>query len=285
MSQSNLLLDERHRFIRERLDAEGRVLATDLARDLGTSEDTIRRDLRELASRGHCRRVYGGALSVSPASGTMAERQTQDIDRKAALAREAVELVAAGQIVFLDAGSTNLAIARALPNEANMTVVTNAPAIALVLLGRMGFEVILVGGRMDVRAGAALGAQAVRDISGIAADICFLGACAVDAQLGVRAFGFEDTVFKRAVVKSSRVIVVAGTNDKLGTSAPFEVASTAEIDHLVVEHDASTEQLKHFEDVGICVHRASPAEDKAITGARGNADSAQTIGDPLRENR
>ena len=85
MSQSNLLLDERHRFIRERLTAEGRVLATDLARDLGTSEDTIRRDLRELASLGACRRVYGGALSISPASGTFAERQDQDIARKAAL--------------------------------------------------------------------------------------------------------------------------------------------------------------------------------------------------------
>jgi DeoR/GlpR family transcriptional regulator of sugar metabolism len=285
MSQPNLLLDERHLLIRERLAAEGRVLATDLARDLGTSEDTIRRDLRELASRGHCRRVYGGALSISPASGTMAERQTQDIDRKAALAREAIELVATGQIVFLDAGSTNLAIARALPNEANMTVVTNAPGIASALLGRMSFEVILVGGLMDVRAGAALGAQAVRDISVIAADICFVGACAVDAQLGVRAFGFEDAVFKRALVERSRIVVVAATNDKLGTSAPFEVMSATEIDHLIVEHDASTELLKYFEDVGVCVHRASSAEGKAIVGAKRNADIVQTISDPLRKNR
>src|SRR5271154_4068492 len=123
MSLPNLLLDERHRLIRVRLAAEGRVLAADLARDLGTSEDTIRRDLRELASLGECRRVYGGALSISPASGTMAERQTQDIDRKAALAREGAKLVVPGQIVFLDAGSTNLAIARALPNDANTTVV------------------------------------------------------------------------------------------------------------------------------------------------------------------
>jgi DeoR/GlpR family transcriptional regulator of sugar metabolism len=145
MAQSNLLLDERHRVIRERLALDGRVLAADLARELGTSEHTIRRDLRELAALGACRRVYGGALSISPASGTFAERPTQDVDRKAALAREAAKLVTPGQIVFLDAGSTNLAIARTFPNDANMTVVTNAPAIASAVLGRTGFEVILVG--------------------------------------------------------------------------------------------------------------------------------------------
>src|ERR1700729_2455516 len=130
MSQPNLLLDARHRLIRKRLASEGRVLAADLARDLGTSEDTIRRDLRELAALGACRRVYGGALSISPASGTFAERQTQDNDRKAALAREAAKLAAPGQIVFLDAGSTNLAIAWAPPHGAQMTLVTKSPAIA-----------------------------------------------------------------------------------------------------------------------------------------------------------
>jgi DeoR/GlpR family transcriptional regulator of sugar metabolism len=283
MSQTNLLLDERHRLIRERLAVEGRILATDLARDLGTSEDTIRRDLRELASLGHCRRVYGGALSISPTSGTMAERQTQDIDRKAALAREAVELVVPGQIIFLDAGSANLAIARALPNNANLTVATNAPAIALALLDKSGIDVILVGGVMDVRAGAALGAQAVRDASGMAPDICFVGACAVDLQQGVRAFGFEDAVFKRALVERSRIVVVAATNDKLGTSAPFEVMAAADIDHMIVENDAPTELLKTFEDVGVRVHRASRADDKSTVGAKRNAEKMQPISDPLRK--
>ncbi len=281
MPQANMLLDERHRVIRRRLAAEGRVLATELARDLGASEDTIRRDLRELASLGECRRVYGGALLISPASGTLAERQTQGIDRKAALAQEAVKLIAPGQVAFLDAGSTNLAIARALPNDANMTVVTNAPTIALALLDKVGIEVILVGGLMDVRAGAALGAQAVRDVSGMAPDICFVGACAVDARHGVRAFGFEDAVFKRALVERS-CIVVAATNDKLGTSAPFEVMPATDIDHMIVEHDAPTEQLKNFEEIGVRVHRASPADDKASVAARRDAELVQTISGPLR---
>jgi DeoR/GlpR family transcriptional regulator of sugar metabolism len=265
MMHSNLLLDERHRMIRERLAVDGRVLAADLARDLGMSEDTIRRDLRELAALGECRRVYGGALSVSPASGTFAERQTQDVDRKAALAREAAELAAPGQILFLDAGSTNLAIAWALPNGANMTVVTNAPAIASAVLGRTGFEVILIGGVMDVRAGAALGAQAVRDVREMTPDTCFVGACAVDPHLGVAAFGFEDAAFKRAVLERSRIVVVAATNDKLGTSAPFQVMPAADIDDLIVEHDASTELLSCFEQVGVRLHRSIGSRSRALT--------------------
>src|SRR6202034_4424888 len=110
----------------------------------------------------------------SPASGTFAERQTQDVDRKAALAREAAQPAAPRRSAFLDAGSTKPASARTLPSDANTTVVTNAPAIASAVLGRTGFEVILIGGVMDVRAGAALGAQAVRDVSRIAPDICFV---------------------------------------------------------------------------------------------------------------
>src|SRR5471030_3483486 len=115
MSSNLLLPEERHRAIRDRLAAEGRVLAIDLAQELRTSEDTIRRDLRELAALGVCRRVYGGALPVSPASGPIATRENEFPESKAALAREAVKLVSAGQFIFLDAGTTNLAIARALP--------------------------------------------------------------------------------------------------------------------------------------------------------------------------
>ena len=260
MAQSNLLLDERHRLIRERLAVDGRVLAADLARDLGTSEDTIRRDLRELASLGCCRRVYGGALSISPASGTFAERQTQDVDRKAALAREAAKLAAPGKSSSWTPARPTSRSRGPFRTMQIMTVVTNSPAIASAVLGRTGFEVILIGGVMDIRAGAALGAQAVRDVSGMAPDICFVGACAVDPQLGVGAFGFEDAVFKRAVLERSRIVVVAVTNDKLGTSAPFEVMPAADIDHLIVEHDAPTELLSFFEQVGVRVHRSSAAE-------------------------
>jgi DeoR/GlpR family transcriptional regulator of sugar metabolism len=219
-------------------------------------------------------------LPISPASGTLAERQHHDTDRKAALAHAAIKLVAPGDVVFLDAGSTNLAIARALPTGANLTVLTNTPAIALAILGRVGFEVILVGGILDVRAGAALGAQAVRDVRRIAADICFVGACAADARNGIRAYGFEDAVFKRALVEAGRVVAVVATNEKLGTTAPFEVASAADIDHLVVEADAPASLLMQFEEIGTRVHRATGGGEMGFVAADGIADIGRTTSHP-----
>src|ERR1035441_6534097 len=92
------LPDERQQIILERLSRRGRVLAGDLAREFRTSEDTIRRDLREMAAAGKCRRVYGGALSLSRASGPLAARLAEAPDRKAALGRAAAALVRPGQV-------------------------------------------------------------------------------------------------------------------------------------------------------------------------------------------
>lgn len=124
MSISELLLGERQTRIQDRLARTGRVIAAELAEELGVSEDTIRRDLREMASAGLCRRVYGGALQMTPAA-PFTERVGVDVERKEALARAIVPLIPVGSTVFLDAGSTNLAVARALPSDANLTVATD----------------------------------------------------------------------------------------------------------------------------------------------------------------
>ncbi len=237
---------ERHKIILDQLARRGRVIASVLAREFKTSEDTIRRDLRELAAAGLCKRVYGGALPLSPASGTLAEREAEAPERKAALARAAVRLARPGETLFIDAGSTNLAIARALPPGLEVTVVTNAPAIAAELVGRPAIELLTIGGRVDMRASAALGARALAQIRDIRPDLAFLGACAVDAEAGVAAFGAEEAEFKRRVAERARRVVVAATNDKLSTSAPFAVIPVAALWRLVVEADAPLDALAHL---------------------------------------
>ncbi len=253
------LPDERRQAIRERLALGRRVLAAELAREFETSEDTIRRDLRELAAAGLCRRVYGGALPLSPASGSLAERFAEAPERKAALGRAAAALAEPGQMAFIDAGSTNAAIARALP--AGVAVATNAPHIAAALLGRPEIELMLIGGRVDPRSGAALGARALRDAREIRADLAFLGACAVDALAGVAAFDPEEAAFKRLIAERARAVVAAVTNDKLGAGAPFEVGPISLIDHLVVEADAPEEALAPLRAAGVRVRRAAPAKE------------------------
>jgi DeoR/GlpR family transcriptional regulator of sugar metabolism len=255
MPSLNLLPDERHRIIRKRLSLGERVLAVEMARELGASEDTIRRDLRELASLGVCQRVYGGALPVSPASGSFKIRQRQKLGSKVALGQAAATIIAADQVIFLDAGTTNLEIARALPNHTKLTVATNSPAIAMELISRSNIKLVMIGGLVDPDAGAALGARAIRDVQSISIDLSFLGGCAVSDQAGIRAFIFEDAEFKQALVGASRAVAVAATTEKFGTTAPFHVASSNDLDLLIVEADAPPGQLQAFRRAGVRIHQ------------------------------
>src|SRR5277367_4551198 len=117
----SILAAERQQQIIDQLGRDGRVLAAALAEVFAISEDTIRRDLRDLAGRGLCRRVYGGALPTSPASSSIRVRAAEAIDRKAALGRALAALVTPGSFVFIDSGSTSLAAVKAFPADLRVT--------------------------------------------------------------------------------------------------------------------------------------------------------------------
>jgi DeoR/GlpR family transcriptional regulator of sugar metabolism len=263
--QGECLPEQRQRLILDRLASEGRVVAQQLAQQFGTSEDTIRRDLRELAAAGRCQRVYGGALplSVSPASTPLSERVALAPARKQALGVVLAGLLPARQTVFVDAGSTNLAAVRALPDGHELTIVTNSPLIAAAAASRDAIELILIGGLVDRRSGAAFGARALRDIADFHPDVYLLGACALDALAGIAAFGFDEAQFKRMLVAQSRRVISAATNDKLATGAPFAVAALRVLSDLVLEADAPQAQVSALRQDGIEIHRAAalPADE------------------------
>lgn len=213
-------------------------MAALLAAEFNVSEDAIRRDLRALAAAGRCRRTYGGALPVSPASRPMIERVDANGTRKRALARAAAELVQPGEVVFLDNGSTNLALATALPVLPGLTIATNAVLIAAELLRRGHPRVIMIGGSVDPDVGGCIDAHAVADVQRLRPDRCFLGACAVSSRDGFAAFEYGDAVFKREILARSHAATVLATTDKLETGAPHAVADLSDVTDLVIEHDA-----------------------------------------------
>ena len=246
---------ERQERILERLRRHGRVVATDLAIEFRVSEDSIRRDLRELAARDLCKRVYGGAL-LMPHVAPLSERRREHVERKRALTNMTASLVNRRQILFIDAGSTNLAIANALPEGYDLTMVTNAPDVALAVLGRPGFEVLSIGGRLDPKIGGAIGSMALRQIQGIRADVCFPGVCAADAQTGLWTFDAEEVVLKRAMIEASGETVLVATREKLITAATHHTASAKSIAHLVVERGNDAEILDAWRAAGTSVHVA-----------------------------
>ncbi len=251
------LPDERQATILDRLLRDGRVLAADLASEFDTSEDTIRRDLRELAAAGRCRRVYGGALPIAPASQPLARRVASAPEAKRALGRAAAMLIESGHVVLIDSGSTNLQIAEALPIDLDVTVVTNAPSVAQALAGRQRCTLVMLGGRVDPILGAAFGLSTLRDLDGIRPDIAFIGACGLAATAGVTVFDAEEAEFKRRLIANSVRSVVALTSDKIGTAASFVVAPVAALHDLVVEADAPPAALADLARPGLRIHHAA----------------------------
>ncbi|MFS2004324.1 DeoR/GlpR family DNA-binding transcription regulator [Duganella sp. CT11-25] len=258
MKRENLLLQERHALILAQLAADGRVLAAQLAQELNVTEDTIRRDLRDLAAAGLCQKVYGGAVRIpaSAETGTLTQRATRQMPDKSRLAAAASALVKAGSVVFLDAGSSNLAIAEALP-QVPLTVVTNAPLIAARLLDHPQLELILIGGRIKQGIGASVGASALREIELIRPDLYFIGACGVDLQAGVTAVDFEEAEFKRRVAALSKATAVAATAEKLGAVAPFLVLPIAQLTHLVVPSQVDAHLAGAYAAAGANLLRAA----------------------------
>ncbi|MBD9462927.1 DeoR/GlpR family DNA-binding transcription regulator [Pseudomonas sp. Pdm06] len=237
---------ERQQLISQRLARYGRVIAADLASEFNVSEHSIRRDLGVLAAAGLCKRVYGGAILVPAAEGSLDVRVRKDPVRKGSLGQAAAALLRAGQHVFIDAGSTNLAIAGAIDPSLQVTLSTNSPLIAVQLMKLPRAEVILLGGRLNPIAGGVIGLTAVEQLRQFSYDVCFLGACAIDPDNGVTAFGLEDAEFKRAVVAASGQVITAVTNEKLSSVAHYQVVSCEEVAALVVEHDAPRERLEPF---------------------------------------
>ncbi|MFT3973281.1 MAG: DeoR/GlpR family DNA-binding transcription regulator [Amaricoccus sp.] len=250
------MTEERHRIIRARLVSDGRVLAADLASAFGVSEDTVRRDLRELARAGACRRVYGGALPLAPDLGPAPVRARLAPAEKAALAAAAVQLIAPGATVFIDAGTTNAAVAAAIPPSLSLTVATNCLAVAGTLSRHPGVRLLLLGGRYDPAKDACVGSDTVDAVRRLRADLCFLGACGLDAHLGATAQDPAEAEVKRAMAAASRRLAVAATTDKLGTAAAFAVAAPEAIGDLVVSPDAPAETLTAFARLGTVIHRA-----------------------------
>jgi DeoR/GlpR family transcriptional regulator of sugar metabolism len=263
-----MLSAERKRLILDVVGRKGRVVAAELAGRFGVSEDTVRRDLRELAAEGLLHRVYGGALAPpalpkAPVSPSHAARVEQARAEKAAIADAAARLIAGGNngggttaeplVITIDSGTTPLHVAEHLPDGARLMVVTHSLPVLRALAGRPGIELISIGGRVHPESLAATGAVTVDAYRAIRADACVLGVAGVDVTAGVTALNHDEAQVKRAMAEhASRVIAVAAA-DKLGTAGPFAVAPIERVTHLVTDRAASARALRPFKEAGLKV--------------------------------
>lgn len=252
--------ERRRDIILERLAADQPVMANQLAEEFGVSEDAIRRDLRDLAEAGKCRRVYGGALPLNDTP-PFIDRVDRDFPAKRSLARAATALIAPDQTVYIDAGTTHLLLAESLVRGRAVSVVTNSVAVAAAIYRRPEVKLFLIGGHVDPNLDGALGATATDQVAHYRPALTFIGACAADPSAGISALDDREAELKRAAAAVGQRLVALVTNDKLGRVAPHHIASCAALDTLIVEHDAPDALCAGFQSAGVTVIRAARALD------------------------
>lgn len=248
-----MLSAERKRLILESIGRDGRVVAAELSQRFNVSEDTIRRDLRELASEGLVQRVHGGALPKAPVVQSYTARASQAPAAKAAIARAAAGLVRSGQVIAFDGGTTPLHVAEQLPRDLRATIVTHSLPVLNALAGREGLELMSIGGRVLSEALVAVGPDAVDAYRRIHPDVCILGVAGIDVAGGLTALNADEAAVKRAMVDGGRQVVAVAAADKLGTAGPFVVSPIAQVTDLVTDHGASPEVLQAFDAAGLRV--------------------------------
>lgn len=241
-----MLKDERHHYILDVLHRDGKVFAAKLCEDLHISEDTIRRDLRELAEAGKLQRVHGGALPPSPVLPTYKLRQQQAPEAKAAIAAAATTLLSNGQIILMDSGTTTLHLAQNMPYDLRATVVTNSPPIATALAEYPNLEVVVIGGRLLKDSQAVVGASAAEALNQIRADICFLGICSLHPEVGITTFDLEEAHIKKVMMNNSAEVVALAAGDKLGTAAPYVIHPLNMLTHIITEKAVSETVLQPY---------------------------------------
>jgi len=252
-----MMTSQRKRLILDLLARDGQVVAKTLSETLDTSEDTIRRDLRELSRDGLLQRVHGGALPASPTVAPLHVRRDLSTGAKVKLGSAGAALIQPGQTVILDGGTTNLELVRHLPAGLAFTVVTHSPTIAAALEDRPAVEVVLIGGKLYRHSMVAVGALALESIARLRADIFFLGVTGVHDEEGLTTGDLEEAAVKRALMARAGETIVLATPEKIGAASPARIAQLDALAMLVVSEPLGAARSAAVEAAGVRVVEAS----------------------------
>ncbi|KVG25355.1 DeoR family transcriptional regulator [Burkholderia ubonensis] len=251
-----MLTTQRKKAILDMLRRDGQVLAGELSATFGVSEDTVRRDLRELAAEGLLQRVHGGALPASPATAPFAQRQDLESAAKRRIARRAAGMIAPGQVVIVDGGTTSALLVSQLPADLRATVVTHSPSVAVTLVAHPSVDVILIGGQLFKHSIVTVGAAAMEAIARVHADLYFMGVTGVHPAAGLTTGNFEEAGIKRALAGRAAETVVLASSSKLNAASPFVIGELALAQTIVVEDATDAALTKPIEAAGVAVVRA-----------------------------
>ncbi len=237
-----MLTEQRRQLLLSRLQRDGRLIAKEISVEFELSEDTIRRDLRELAAEGLLQRVHGGALPSSPTVAPLSVRRDLATAEKKQLADAGAKLIRAGQSVFIDGGTTHIELLRLVPSTLRFKVITHSPAIAVALENHVA-DVTLIGGMLFRHSMVNVGSQAMEQIVRQRCDLAFIGLTGVHEVDGGTTGDEEEAAIKRAIIARAGETVCLLTKHKINAVSPYTVCKLSDLAMLIVPQDADTRSL------------------------------------------
>jgi Transcriptional regulators of sugar metabolism len=244
---------ERHAFILHQVNLHNKVLSADLSQQINVSDDTIRRDLQQLADEGKIIKVHGGALSPSFHHGHNTSKEVYGYIQKKIIAHKAVSLIQDGMFVLTSGGTTILELARALPPTLHATFISGSIPVLFEYSNHPNIEVIAIGDKVSKNSKITVGAEAISKIKQLKVDLCFLGVNAISLENGVSDNDWDVVQIKKAMIDSTRKLVCLTISEKINSQQPIQVCDSTKIDTIITELSAEDLLLKPYVEAGITV--------------------------------
>jgi DeoR/GlpR family transcriptional regulator of sugar metabolism len=248
-----MLKRERQAYIVHQVNLHNKVLSASLSTEIDVSEDTIRRDLQELAEEGKLIKVHGGALSHAFNDITYPSKKVYSQDNKKIIAAKAIKLIKDGMFVLTGGGTTINELARALPASLSATFISGSIPAIVEYMHHPNIEVIVIGDKLSKNSKITLGANALTRIKSLKPDLCFLGINSIDIKHGITDNDWDVVHLKQAMISASTKTVCLTISEKINSIQPIHVCDLMQVDVLITElpHDHPT--LQPYKDAGIMV--------------------------------
>ena len=256
---TNLFAEERRKLLLERIEAAGTLSNAEVAETFNVSMLTIRRDLELLERDGLIRRIYGGAQHISvplieaSRSTDFQQRAQQNLDLKERIGKLAAETVTDGETIFLDAGTTSLAMARALVERPlmNVRIVTHAVNIANEFAGYLNFRIFAIGGEIFEETRASTGQFTLDTIRRFSYDRYFIGCMGFDVQNGMTNARMPEVDVKNAVIERSNWVCLIADSMKWGVNAFAPIAPLERCHCVISDLGLNVEVQRKIRKLGI----------------------------------
>lgn len=248
-----MLKIERQSFILHQVNLHNKVLSTDLSKQMKVSDDTIRRDIQQLAEDGKVIKFHGGALSPSFHNNHSSSNDVYAYTQKKIIAQKAISIIKNGMFVLTTGGTTIIEMARALPSELHATFISGSiPALAEYIV-HPNIEVIAIGDKISKDSKITVGSDAISRIKELKVDLCILGISAINLQTGLSDNDWEVVQIKKAMIEASEKVICLTISEKINSRQPFQVCDLKRIDTIITELSPDDELLAPYVKAGINV--------------------------------